>query len=411
MNDSGSEILSLCDGRISIEEIIDLLSEYFDEKKEVVSNFVSAFLHKMENAKLITMDIGASSYSNRFLTCGNKDYWTPEVFALELTELCPLKCKHCYLGAGCPDGNSMTEELIDRIFDELRTMYPESIQLTGGEPLLHPKFWDILDRSLLLNAMVHIFTSGVITSPEIIRRFSKYSEQNLVFQISLDGLEKHHDKFRGVEGSFGKTIGFTKALVDLGFDVIIGTCLDNQTFDEIQKLCKLVKTIGVRSLRLGSISEQGRAETNKISYTLDKYYKLKSFQKQLSEEENTDSFKVQYIEDSHIIQSEYVHNCGFGTTILKIDPTCSVYPCLLCDIKIGDLSRETIIDTQKKWSRILERIRPPDSNTCEFCEKKQLCHDCIVEGMIYGSGISQCHWFSKETELQMLRQKCGDADA
>jgi len=406
VNASGSEILALCDGRRNSSEIIDLLTQHYGETREVVAEFVNTFLSEAEQQKMLILHATPTAREKSLLSCGGTDYWTPDAFSIELTELCPLKCKHCYIGAGLSKGVSLSDELIDKLIAEVALMHPEIIQLTGGEPFLHPNFWEILDRTLALNAVVHIFTSGVVSSPEALDRLSQYTDKNVSFQISIDGLQEYHDMFRGVPGSFDRTVKFTKDITKLGFPVTIATCLNDQPYDEIKKLCQIVKGIGVRSLRVGSISEQGRAEENQIDYTKDKYYRLKHFQKKLSDEEDTAAFKVQFLEDVHIIQSEYSHNCGLGTTMLKISPTGEVNPCLMCDIKIGDISEETLVDIQKKWSRVWERIQPPDAETCASCEKEKLCHDCVVEGMIYGEGNSQCHWWNKEEDLQELHQKC-----
>jgi uncharacterized radical SAM superfamily Fe-S cluster-containing enzyme len=68
---------------------------------------------------------------------------------VELTDACNLKCPLCYASSG-PGGRHRTLEEVRRAVDRLVEVEgrPEVLQLSGGEPTLHPDFERILDDAV-----------------------------------------------------------------------------------------------------------------------------------------------------------------------------------------------------------------------------------------------------------------------
>lgn len=108
---------------------------------------------------------------------------------------------------------------------------------------------------------------------------------------------------------------------------------------------------------------------------------VREYTKRLADSLNDDKFKVFYFEESDVnINYKYKHNCGFGQTILKIDPNGDVFPCLLSEIKYANINKMTITEIQKKYSRIWENVHSPSKLLCGNCEKIEVCRNCICEG-------------------------------
>lgn len=53
LNEVGCRIWELCDGKHSIEQIVDTLAKEYDEAKEVLAGDVVEFIEKFRNDKLI----------------------------------------------------------------------------------------------------------------------------------------------------------------------------------------------------------------------------------------------------------------------------------------------------------------------------------------------------------------------
>lgn len=81
-----------------------------------------------------------------------------------LTYRCNLKCSYCFANEFVnKDSTDITEENFDKAIDFLTTSGPVSIGLIGGEPTIHPRFKDILEK-IIANPMINeavLYTNGI----------------------------------------------------------------------------------------------------------------------------------------------------------------------------------------------------------------------------------------------------------
>lgn len=278
------------------------------------------------------------------------------------------------------------------------------VQLTGGEPLLHPSFFDMLDALLNNNVTVHVFTSGVVFSDTIFEKIKTYAKQfpkKLLFQISIDGLADFHDQFRGVIGSFERTIHFIKKIVAMGLKTSVGVTISDQSFDELESLCKLCKDIGVSVVRMGGITNRGRAEENMLGSHEEKIISIGNIKTQIASKLSDETFKVLLNEENNDASFNYLMNCGLGQTSIKFDPAGMVYPCMMASVKYADINEHSLLNIQKKYSRLFEKIKSPTSSTCKNCSNQIVCEKCIVEGLAH-SGNQPCAWANENTHVLKL---------
>jgi len=90
-----------------------------------------------------------------------------------ITNLCNLRCGHCSFQSG-PDKKEThmsTPRVLDAL-DELTGIH--DITITGGEPLLHPGFKQVLSRAAGNAGTVYLMTNGIeLIGKERIRGFAK----------------------------------------------------------------------------------------------------------------------------------------------------------------------------------------------------------------------------------------------
>lgn len=82
---------------------------------------------------------------------------------LEITSYCNLTCPVCYASSG-PDGRHLTVEQCRRAIDRLVAVEgrAEIVQLSGGEPTIHPQFAEIFDYACDADIdLVMINTNGI----------------------------------------------------------------------------------------------------------------------------------------------------------------------------------------------------------------------------------------------------------
>lgn len=136
-------------------------------------------------------------------------------FHLRLLENCNLKCVSCY--ARNHDRSqrmdfAMFKDVLNTIRQIKRPRDPMSvIYLSGGEPLLHPRFFEFLEHCFSQFDRVSILTNGILV-PKCIKQFTPYREK-LCVQISLDGDEHINDQIRG-QGVYSKVVHALNVLKD-----------------------------------------------------------------------------------------------------------------------------------------------------------------------------------------------------
>src|SRR5688500_17527396 len=91
------------------------------------------------------------------------------VVLLELTDHCNLRCPVCYAGSGPERASHRDLAVVERMLDRIvaNEGEPDVVQLSGGEPTLHPRFFDVLDacrRRPIRHLMVN--TNGVRIAQE-----------------------------------------------------------------------------------------------------------------------------------------------------------------------------------------------------------------------------------------------------
>lgn len=121
---------------------------------------------------------------------------------IEVTDRCNLTCPTCYAESSPTYGNHRTLEEIEKMFDVIvaNEGQPDVVQISGGEPTIHPNFFEILDiakskpiKHLMLN------TNGIriANDEEFVKRLATYMP-NFEVYLQFDSFEKEAlEKLRG----------------------------------------------------------------------------------------------------------------------------------------------------------------------------------------------------------------------
>ena len=72
----------------------------------------------------------------------------PNTVTLAITNRCNLSCRHCCPGSG-PDENApvVPTTQVLRLIDDVVALGTEKLVITGGEPLTHPDWFNILTHA------------------------------------------------------------------------------------------------------------------------------------------------------------------------------------------------------------------------------------------------------------------------
>jgi len=131
---------------------------------------------------------------------------------------CNLHCIHCYSKSQNRDysGELSTAEGKTLIHDLARFGCPV-ILFSGGEPLLREDLLDLAQRATGMGMRAVISTNGTLITRPLAEDLKKVGLSYV--GVSLDGLEKTHDRFRGVPGAFQAALGGLRNCQDAGIKV------------------------------------------------------------------------------------------------------------------------------------------------------------------------------------------------
>ena len=122
---------------------------------------------------------------------------------VEVTDRCNLTCPTCYAGSSPTYGRHRTLEEVKAMLDAVvrNEKEPDVVQISGGEPTIHPQFWEIMDyakslpiRHLMLN------TNGVKIAKDFAfaERLKSYTPD---FEIYLQFDSFENDVLRELRGA------------------------------------------------------------------------------------------------------------------------------------------------------------------------------------------------------------------
>lgn len=179
-------------------------------------------------------------YDHRFVPAMN----------LMITGKCNYNCRHCFNAAD--NAEKMSEwdwdSLMD-LFEQAAACGMHSITLTGGEPMLYPRFLDAV-REIYKRGMVleKLTTNGYFLNKEVLEEFKKLKCDPLI-KISFDGVG-YHDWMRGHKGAEEKTLEAFRLCAEEGFRSYSQTQVNRATLDSIDDTVSLLESLGVSTTRL-----------------------------------------------------------------------------------------------------------------------------------------------------------------
>lgn len=189
---------------------------------------------------------------------------------LELTDKCNLNCKMCYRRSWTHNFYDISEEMLFKLTDELKTSHSDlkEIVIGGiGEPTFSKHFKKTLE--LLKDYQITVTTNGTLIDEELSEYLVKYVD---VVTISIDGLS---DKFKEIRGTdldlIVKNInGLNKLknkfssntpLIDIQF------VLSEDNLKDVFKVMDLASELGANKFIISNIIPQSEENKDNILYS------------------------------------------------------------------------------------------------------------------------------------------------
>ncbi len=158
---------------------------------------------------------------------------------------CNLRCTFCDLWEGKENVGLADAE---RLFEEARAIGTKTVVLTGGEPLLHPQFFEIVSAARARGLSVNLTTNGTLVE----RHWQRIVDSGIdSLSMSIDGLPPTHDRLRGRAGSFDQTWAALERVISHsraggGLDPCVYFTVTRENVGELVEVWRRVRQAGAR---------------------------------------------------------------------------------------------------------------------------------------------------------------------
>jgi len=125
----------------------------------------------------------------------------PPFLHISIINSCQLRCQGCWVDVDAPR-QMITLAEVQRLIAEARPYGNRFFGLLGGEPLLHPHFFDIVEAHP--DCYFQVFTNGHLLDDAAARRLR--AAGNVTPLISIEGSEVVSDQRRGRPGVLARTL-------------------------------------------------------------------------------------------------------------------------------------------------------------------------------------------------------------
>ena len=297
---------------------------------------------------------------------------------IEITSKCNERCIHCYI----PHENKtvqMSKEMFYDILEQCKKMNVLHINISGGEPMLHPNFLDFIKMCNEYNFSVNILSNLTLLNEKIVVEMQK--NPLLGVQTSLYSMNKDvHEYITKMPGSYEKTINGIMLLKEHNIPLQISCPIIKQNQNEYDDVVEWGKKNNIRVSSDYVIIGQYDSSTQ----NLDNRLNICDVERIIRKKVNDDPNYVYEIENEadkrkSLTLDDYI--CSVCHSTICIAENGNLYPCagwqgyIIGNIR--DISLEELWSTSKKI-KCLRELRRRDFPKCVNCSEKEFCTMCMV---------------------------------
>jgi len=348
-------------------------------------------------------------------------------FYLYLSASCNLRCRHCWITPEFSNkpapGKTIDPKALQDAVIEAKTLGLAHVKLTGGEPMLHPQFKEIVDMLTIEGISMNMETNGTLITQELAHYLKEKTNVDFV-SVSIDSsVAAEHDAFRGVRGAFDAALRGLDYLVDAGYancQVIMSVHRHNR--DRMEDLTRLAAEHKAETVKFNPVTWTGRGiAMHERGETLD-FREYTALSRWVNNELRQRAPIPVILSMPHALTplSELWRtkgrscDCGINTT-LGILGTGEIALCgigqTIPELVYGQLGKNSIKDIWLSHPTILQLRRDLDNTReypgiCGSCIHARSCRTgCVAHNYVYSGRLVFPDWLCDEANRQEMFPK------
>lgn len=335
----------------------------------------------------------------------------PRRIYFQITRYCNLECPTCFIKAGKDGAHIPTDAVMD-VAEFMGQNGLIEARLTGGEPTLHPDFFDILHKFQERGVYVSVATNGVMSQRTL---DALCEESNLWVICSIDGNKETHNRYR--PDTFDRIVSNLRYLKSRNpaTRLRLTTVLTRENKGQMYELGELTKSLGAESITVIPLRPQVRDPKIKydmvtaeefreviedlvkakealgirVTTTIETDYKKQIyadpvFRKRSSCAAGREGTNLDYDAEK---KEFVVYGCSYSPAVdLRADPRIRK-PFLAGTFPIHDVSRFLDIwRDDSAWTIFRDpSLKSDDCMGCEYLARHQCVGSCPIQNLDYSS--------------------------
>jgi radical SAM protein len=322
----------------------------------------------------------------------------PFIAIWEVTQACDLACVHCRASAQ-PERNPLELTTVEgkQLIDQVAELRVPVFVLTGGDPIKRPDLFELIAHAGARGVRVSLTPSATpLLTREIVARLKDAGLARLA--VSMDGAcAETHDAFRGMSGSFARTLDAIRWANEIGLPVQINTTFSRRNIAEINELVTLMESLKITLWSVFFLVPTGRGKLQdlldadgfeKVFAKIYSLSKMASFDIKTTEAQHYRRFVLQQRAAERISGSETVttqeraedsigrapRGLNDGKGFVFISHTGEVFPSGFLPLAAGNVRQQRLSEIYRE-SALFQSLRDASKleGKCCACEFKEIC--------------------------------------
>lgn len=294
----------------------------------------------------------------------------------ELTARCNLSCRMCYVRH--PADNKIQQDKEIPAIDWLEIARQAShegmvfLLLTGGEVLLRPDFFEILEPLSRMGFMLTIFTNGTLVTEEVALRLAQAPPNRI--EISLYGsTAATYESVTGIRGSFAACCEGIEALLNHRVPLGLKTTVSRYNMHELDSMRNMAHNWGLKlsaSWLLIPRPDGLPSDAVNCRISVEDGIALEKSGRAWSHD-STESA----IREASTRTNDDNFYCAAGKSAFVVNPSGEMNACL--DLPFP-AARPLDIGFKAAWEEVQHFVdsAPVTSNQCRSCDVRTFCGRC-----------------------------------